>query len=54
MKRFYIRRYVILDSFVSGLRIISYKEYMQNPILQCHDVVAMGTKRQLKKMGWIR
>ena len=47
------RRYVILDTFMYGLRLVCYSDYKNNSLLKAHPVIAIGTIRQLKKAGHI-
>ncbi len=46
-----VRRYVILDSIMFGLRLVRYSDYKNNSLLKSHPVIAIGTIRQLKKWG---
>jgi hypothetical protein len=54
MKRLWvIKKYVVIDGLLVGNRLVSLRDYKNNPILQCHPVLAQGTIKHLKKMGWL-
>ena len=48
-----VRRYIILDTILYGLRLIRFRDYKTNNLLKAHPVVAIGTIRQLKKAGYV-
>lgn len=50
---YWFKKYVVIDGLLVGNRLVPLSDYKRNPILQCHPILAQGTVRQLKKMGWL-
>ena len=44
---------VLLKMFGDGYTVIKLKEYKRNELFRLHQVLDKGTKRQLRKRGWI-
>ena len=43
-----MKTYVIIYG-IGGYRLLPYKTYKKSKLLQCHEIIDIGTKKQLRK-----